>query len=170
MPMSGATPWSASPLIYPIGMYASGASEDAKLVRQALERVESHMLNSVSGQALNRVIYEISALAEELSVENWDGYGAAPISPGSSSAAIQFLSRLPSIASMPEVVPDPDGSIALEWERGSDYWLLLNFSSDWKISYAAKFGENRAKGTEEFSGTVPPEIYDKIYRIFKEGN
>jgi hypothetical protein len=47
--------------------------------------------------------------------ENWDGYGADPITPETISAARKFVKMLPKNLGEPEMAPGSDGIIALEW-------------------------------------------------------
>ena len=46
---------------------------------------------------------------------NWDGYGAAPITPETVRAARRFLRMLPTVLGEPEMAPGSDGIIAMEW-------------------------------------------------------
>jgi hypothetical protein len=51
--------------------------------------------------------------------QNWDGYGAEPIgqlTSGNTSHALTILSyQLP----MPDITPNPNGTLSLEWETGA---------------------------------------------------
>jgi hypothetical protein len=59
----------------------------------------------------------VSALAgyEKYQTENWDGYGAQPITTETLSFACRIMSLLPTSLGSPDVAPAGDGSIALEW-------------------------------------------------------
>lgn len=167
--MSTAMPRTAYPLTSPIAEFAYGASDEARSIWRAINTVKTHLMSSVSGQELNRIIYEIRRITQELSFHKWDGYDAVPINIGSSKLAIEFLEGMPRNSSMPEILPEPDGNVAFEWQRSRDYWLVLSFSSDGHIHYAGRYGDNRTKGTEKYMGNVPHEIFSKIFRLFRDG-
>lgn len=47
---------------------------------------------------------------------NWDGYGAEPITPECVAHVRVILATLPEYAPSPEMFPNPNGTITLEWE------------------------------------------------------
>lgn len=47
---------------------------------------------------------------------NWDGYGALPISGETKSNALTALRAFANTAPPPTVVPNPNGTLSLEWE------------------------------------------------------
>jgi hypothetical protein len=53
--------------------------------------------------------------------ENWDGHGAAAISPEASSHARQLLYLLTSLSFLPppDITPTPSGTIGFTWESAS---------------------------------------------------
>lgn len=98
---------------------------------------------------ISSIIDEIESVASECSEKNWDGYDAAPIHRDSVNAAIQFLHGLRISQPIPDVVPEPDGDLALEWEIDADNWLIISFHGTSFIHIAAKFGEGaRFEGKE----------------------
>ena len=51
--------------------------------------------------------------------ENWDGYGAAPISEQTRDNALRFVNLIeaaPYGLPAPEICPNPNGTISFEWE------------------------------------------------------
>lgn len=63
-----------------------------------------------------------------LSLErNWDTYGASPLSRAACEDAVLFMfevwQRLPQLA-QPDVFPEVDGGVRLEWERGDELLAL----------------------------------------------
>ena len=91
--------------------------------------------------SISSIIDEIESIASECSEKNWDGYDAAPIHRDSVNAAIQFLHGIQISQPIPDVVPEPDGDLALEWEIDADNWLIVSFHGTSFIHFAAKFGE-----------------------------
>jgi hypothetical protein len=105
----------------------------------------------------------------EYSEEDWDGYGAAPITEPAVQEATQFLMNLPSSIPLPEVIPEPGGEIALEWYKGKKSVFVVSFCGRNVISYAGLFGENtKAYGTESFKESLPESILNNIRRVFPE--
>lgn len=47
---------------------------------------------------------------------NWDGYDADPISGAACEAAKQLIVSLPGNLESPELCPNPNGTISMEWE------------------------------------------------------
>jgi hypothetical protein len=52
---------------------------------------------------------------DKYQTENWDGYGARPITTETLNFARRIMSFLPTSLGAPDVAPAGDGSIALEW-------------------------------------------------------
>jgi len=51
--------------------------------------------------------------------QNWDGFGAIPIQEGTRNNAIAAVSSLLLWTPSPEISPNPNGTISLEWETDS---------------------------------------------------
>lgn len=52
----------------------------------------------------------------ELMAENWDGYGAIQIAHETAKNVKAALSRLCNLVPIPDITPNPNGTISLEWE------------------------------------------------------
>lgn len=103
---------------------------------------------------------------KECCEENWDGYGAVPISQATCSEAVRFLDALPSWIPAPEIVPEPDGYIGFEWSRGKDWTVVASVDGTNRITYAGLFGtDNKTHGTESFDGSIPKTLVDQILRL-----
>src|SRR5688572_3414002 len=71
---------------------------------------------SASASALKvRAAAELTRIAAESSANGWDGYGATRIAPETFDRAYKFLSELPEWILAPDIVPEADGQIAIEW-------------------------------------------------------
>lgn len=55
---------------------------------------------------------------EAYDVEDWDGYGAAPISIVTVNAARSFKRMLPRDTPLPDIAPGGDGTVGFEWRFG----------------------------------------------------
>lgn len=137
--------------------------------------IESKKLESMLGKALtyywrtaprNLVLNELRKVYADCQREGWDGYSAHPISADAYHAAVRFLLSLPAAFPMPDVVPEPDGEISLEWDYGRWKALSLSIGENGRISYAAMLGKyKRDKGTEIFDDFIPPEIVWTLWKV-----
>lgn len=101
---------------------------------------------------------------------NWDGYGAVPLSEAACTEAILFLKKLPIAIPSPEVIPNPDGDLSLEWYMKKRALFVVTFSGKRLISYAGVFGAgSKLHGTEIFMDSVPSPIIENICRLLSLG-
>lgn len=114
-----------------------------------------------------QALSNLKLIFQNCSEENWDGYGASVLKKKAFEDAVKFMKQLPQEFPLPEMVPQPDGDIAMEWELETDHWFIASFPGDGRIDYAGAFGiEARSKGVEKFFETIPDEILKKLYRLF----
>jgi hypothetical protein len=98
---------------------------------------------------------EIRNIVTECSELGWDGYGAVPVSEHSAMEAILFANNLPPTVSTPEVIPEPNGRIGLEW-RTHENTYVVSFRGDQTLLYAGIFADKtRLHGTQILSGGIP---------------
>jgi hypothetical protein len=64
------------------------------------------------------------AVANAFTVMNWDGYGALPISDETKKNALGILSYLETATRAPEITPNPNGTLSLEWETSQGFGQL----------------------------------------------
>jgi hypothetical protein len=55
---------------------------------------------------------------------DWDGYGAAPIRDETKQNALGILGYLETATRAPEITPNPNGTLSLEWETGHGFGQL----------------------------------------------
>lgn len=104
--------------------------------------------------------------AAEAAAGDWDGYGAAAVSPGAVRNAEILLAALPTRIPAPEVSIDPDGEVALEWHRAPDWVLSLSIGPRGSVAYAARFGRSRVRGLEEGADGIPADVLAHLHRLF----
>lgn len=103
---------------------------------------------------------EIDRVVADCSQPDWNGEGSAAISPASVRNVKRFIARLDLTARpIPDVIPEPDGDLALEWHRDDSRWVIASFCPDGSVTYACRMGEgNKATGTsrstDEFARLV----------------
>ena len=106
-------------------------------------------------------------IADNNLVENWDGYGAAPVSEQTLKETYKFISLLPSSVPIPEEISaDADGDILIEWYKDTAHLFTLTISANKTISYAGLFGPySKVHGTEYFDYKIPQSILENIRKI-----
>jgi len=117
---------------------------------------------------LEKKLKELNGIYRECSSPNWDGYNANPISIDTLNQAkgiIRLLSYDYLYLSVPEIVPEPDGDIAFEWEDNDDETFVFSVNENRTINYAGIFGPNTIHGQERFVDTLPPAIVYNLNRL-----
>jgi len=114
------------------------------------------------------IINDIREVYYEASKEDWDGYDAEPISEETLIEAKKFARMLPPSLPLPEIVPEPDGSIGFEWYRQKGYVFVVSVAGNNVITYAGLFGKNREiHGKDEFDSAVPKIIINLVKQLFE---
>jgi len=116
-----------------------------------------------------RVSETLSALNEiylQYSQEDWDGYGAAAISPGAYEEAKKLIRLIPPSIGMPDILVEPTGEIAFEWWKAAGQVFVLSVGGKHRISYAGILSGDKAHGTVYFGDTFPSIVYDHLRRLF----
>lgn len=114
---------------------------------------------------LDEILSSLDELCRDCSLEGWDGYDAPPIAEDTCDEAKRFIRGLPVNFPMPEIVPEPNGGIGLEWSKGNRLIFVASVSGKNEIVYAGLFGMNKNHGTEYFSDTLPPVIIENLKRL-----
>ncbi len=146
--------------------YSAGASDASKRLQIFYKDAIENLRKSVTWNYLSGVLVTLSEIYQECSEDNWDGYGALPITQETYDEAVRFLNALPSWLPIPEIVPEPDGDIGFEWNFGKNHMLAASVDGTNRITYAGLLGTgNKAHGTEVFDGSIPQTLVDHISRI-----
>lgn len=98
------------------------------------------------------------AEVEEISVmpENWDGYGAVQFNSETKKNALLALDIILAVAPMPDITPNPNGTISFEWE--SSYGVGHLEIGRTKYSFYIK----PASGNPMFSDGLANQISSEI--------
>lgn len=124
---------------------------------QIIEK-QQESASSVIGY-LKDIILEIF---HECSTENWDAYGAKPISSKVVHETFKFIDLLPPNITMPDVIPEPFGDIGLQWKKSKGQILSLSITPEGVVSYAFIFGKNEGCGHLQFFDELPKIIADRL--------
>lgn len=118
------------------------------------------------GRPVEEAFQSLKELYRECSEENWDGYGAKPVSENSIYEACEFIQMLPSSFPMPQMLTEPSGEIGLEWYKDKRMIFAISFNGKSMITYAGIFGSNKIHGTEYFGDSIPSIIIKNLRRLY----
>jgi hypothetical protein len=149
------------------GLTPQGVSDEAEVLRKNLAEVHLQ-LDAVTQfvaemrQAIGAHIRaEIDRILAECTEDGWsEEEGSTAIHRASGDKAKAFVAMIDvSLFPVPEVIPEPDGDLALEWHRDNARWVLASFQPDGQVNYACRTGDGcRATGTcritQEFARIV----------------
>lgn len=117
------------------------------------------------GHILSQIRDELEEIHQECSREDWDNYGASPISSSAIEEAWNILQYMPLSLGRPEVVPEPHGGIGFEWRKGTSRALVLSVAGQHSISFAAIYEGGKIHGTEYFEESLPAFILSQFRRL-----
>jgi len=133
-------------------------------VTNAIEAKSSHFLTA-SELARRDEIDTILALPQQYQNANWNGEGAAPIPEAAIEEARIFLQKLPTTFPLPEVTPEPDGYLGLEWYANKSLLYVVSFDGKGALSCSGLIGPDRTYGTRYMDDGIPAEILRNIAKI-----
>ena len=148
-------------------------SQEAVDLRRHLRHVEQSVSDSLALGMLREEVVKskLDRVWVDASVDDWDGYGATAVSPAAYGNARAFLEALPTTTPVPDVVPEPDGEIAFEWDYGPWRILSVSVGPTALLSYAALYGRtSKAHGTEKFIDRLPETIAMCLDRLVAAGD
>lgn len=144
------------------GTSVSAISLDAAL-DWALERWTETAGNQLRLGGLEQSLVSI---LNECAVQGWDGYGAKPISPLALSEARQLLAVIPARLLPDEVLAEPHGGIAFQWNADDGNTLVLSLNGTKTIEFAATYGPiDEDAGKRSFSGLLPAHVLGLISKF-----
>jgi hypothetical protein len=104
-------------------------------------------------------ISSIQEIVGECSAENWDGYGAEPVSLLAAWNAEGFIRALPDGFPIPEAAPEPDGSISLDWTMTNNRRVALSIGQNKRLAFAWVNGTERGQAVVNFDGVNLPNWF-----------
>lgn len=135
-----------------------------------LAKENQRLAQSVTWQRRSQAIDQVIDAYRSCSRQDWDGRGAVPLSRTACIEAIRFLQNVSIFYPIPEIVPNSDGDISLEWYRRPHYLFAVTFAGIGKIYFAGLFGKgNRQHGSEIFGDSVPASVFECMTRLYAQG-
>jgi hypothetical protein len=98
---------------------------------------------------------------------NWNGEDADPIPDAAIQEARAFLYSFPPTLPLPDVIPEPDGYLGLEWYRHKRLLYVVSFNGQGVLSCSGLIGQLKVYGTYYMDDTIPSEVLNDIARIFQ---
>jgi hypothetical protein len=145
---------------------AEGFSEDSMYLKQRFDEVrEARKVSRYWSATLDETLENLALLKQECAEPGWDGYDAQPVSEETLERVVAFLRALPESIPVPDLVPEPDGEVSVDWQRGPRRVFSVSIGPHGRLSYAGLLGANRWHGVELFFGAVPTEIIRGIARV-----
>src|SRR5258706_6876016 len=95
-------------------------------------------------------ISELRAIASNCSKGGWDSDDASAIDPVALLNAEAFVRALPDAIPLPEIAPEPDGAISLDWIQSKTRLLSLSVGSSNRLAYAWLDGSDRGHAVTYF--------------------
>jgi len=145
---------------------SNAVSNDFRTIAGELKKAIDHIRDSTSyGWSLKEAIGIINEIKEEANIENWDSYGAKPVKIEALNDVRKFIEFIPSSIPLPDIMPEPDGDVGIEWRNNKNYIFSISFPGNNKIIYAGVFGINETHGIESFTDTIPKNVMENIRRL-----
>jgi hypothetical protein len=160
------------PKLGPLSRLPNAVSPPAEEVKNKLADVFSAQQRSRALFGLKSdAIAEVWSVAAEASEPDWNGEGALAVDPMTASNAVIFIQSLPPSVPMPEVSPEPDGGISLDWIESRARVFSVSIGSKQSLPFAWLDGNARGYGVLSFDGEeTPNRVLDEISRIRINGN
>lgn len=149
-----------APMFFPT--YDEGRSEAARELNRSLSEVfgASAALSSRASQSAETKLLNAVVAARS------EGMTA---SSKALDTALGFLWLLPANVPTPEMVIEPDGEVAFDWDEGRGRVLSISVSDVGTIGYAGLIGLEPVYGRAPFAGAIPETVLYLLTRLYPSG-
>jgi hypothetical protein len=109
------------------------------------------------------VLSQVQALVKACAQSGWDATDAEPISKSAALRAADLIRALPEGSPLPELAPEPDGSISFDWIRSRSRLVSLSVGASGRLPYAWVDGGEHGHGVVVFDGkNIPTDILERV--------
>lgn len=146
---------------------SSAFSEEAANLQHELEDINEWTEQPESFYSKKGVVIDaINALAHECSTADWDGNNAKEISVFTICRAINFIRSLPQDFPLPELSPEPDGAISLDWIQSRNHIFSVSIGNNDRLAFAWLDGTNKGHGVCNWNARgIPTDILYGVSKI-----
>jgi len=153
--------------LYPYVRMGSAVSDEARTIQLAASELT---MATERSQALfgarQNLLTELRVIAEDCCAEDWDGCSGVAISAEALQKAEDLIRTLPEGIPLPEVAPEPDGSLSMDWIRSPYRLYSLSVGPVNRLAYAWLDGTDKGHGVVGFDGmSLPSRVITDIQRI-----
>jgi hypothetical protein len=149
----------------------SGVSEEARAVDGAERNIAVHW--EASRALFGRkedALSELASVAEECERDDWDEEGAMGLHPDAVLAAQRFIRALPDDFPLPEIAPEPDGYISLDWIKSKSRMFSVSIGANSLLPFAWRNGVDKGHAVAYFDGrTIPLTLLGDLKGVLDHG-
>jgi hypothetical protein len=153
--------------LYPYLRMGTAVSDEARTIQMAASEltIATERSQALFGARQN-LLSELRAIAEDCSTDDWDGSGGVAVNTEALQKAEDLIRTLPEGIPLPEVAPEPDGSLSMDWIRDPYRLYSLSIGPLNRLAYAWLDGTDKGHGVVGFDGiSVPSRVISDIQRI-----
>lgn len=147
-----------------------GVSKESKILAGLIWKIVVGGQDSVvittnvldNSAAWKRVLTELKEIRRDCGSDNWDNAGSAKIESQTIESAQELIERMPNYLPLPEISPEPDGNINLEWYVDKDFVFEISVDRSKNLYYAGRLRGQKISGRKEISGPFPEVLEDHL--------
>jgi len=146
-----------------------GFGVDAEILERLEDDLRRRFDTTNTGYAMSVVKESLVTILDENSQANWDGESAVAISNAAIIEVLKLINLIPeSSIPMPEILPEPNGEIGLQWFKNKRHVFVVSLSGKQKMTYAGIFGDYKTHGTDYFGETLPTILIENLRRLYHQ--
>ena len=147
----------------------NGMSPTAVKLQKQLGDLSLHENRTASlRQGYDNTLVRLRDVCRNYSAVDWGGSDEMPIKSTSVSDTLEFIEILPAKFQDADVVPEPTGTIALEWRKGRFRTLIMSFNGDRTVDFALVLGPTDSKfGKMSMGWRLNIETRSNLHEVFR---
>ena len=157
---------------HPLAGNATGVSREARSVYEAKREVVICAERSAAlfGNKAS-LISKLWKLADECAHEDWDGEGGMALDDAAIGNTVSFIRALPADLPLPELAPEPDGAVSLDWMVAKTRMFSVSCGSSSRLAYSWLDGTDRGHAVAGFDGwSIPERILQGIRSVTSDSH
>jgi hypothetical protein len=145
---------------------SGSAGETGQSTDECIRNEDVDISDSFYSHPFSSCYESLFEIIENCSMPGWDGYEADPISPEVYLKTIDLLCNLPLGTPCPELVPENDGAITIEWQVNQKQELSLSINPNNLGYYVFTDGSEKTKGAYVLQESLSPFFLNMINQIY----